>query len=491
MCRAVFVILVPCLGLVACDDVAGTDSDSPAQPLTGFTLSVDPILPTVAHAIWDVGPGGDTWLEYGETEEALTWKTPTGTDAAASAVALAEGRTWYFRAVTMDGVGDRWESEVATLDVPYAPSELPRFTVSETSAPDIDPDALVFTSLLQDGTSWLVGMNRDGEYVWWWQSDGDVDIDSVHAAPDGKGLVFTHFRQQERPYAGVVTVDFDGSVWTTTAGPDGHHDGLQLPDGAIVFIAATQSNGVLLEDGNTADISSDHVEIAALGDSLADPPTTLFSWLDDYPHEPWHTCYHFDDDSASGGHDYTHSNSLMYDADRDAVLVLSKNLDALVSVDRATGSINWQAGGRYGDIVDVDGDDPPNDERAWDVEGPNRTWWSHGHMSHFWGTGFAMFDNGYHHRDMVSRFVEYELDQDAKTLKKVFEFRSESDVFNPLLGDVRKLSNGNYLVSWTIQGMITEITPDSEVVWRASVDIGAATGRLVYVPDVYGGVAPE
>lgn len=480
-----------CLAFIACD--AGSDSQSASAPLplTGFYVTADAILPTVAHATWDVGPGGETWLEYGESEQALSRRTPTASDPAASAAALTEGRTWYFRAVAVDDGGDRWESEVATLDVPYAPSSLPRFTIADTSESDIDPNALVFTSLLQDGTSWLVGLNREGEYVWWWQSDGDVDIDSVHAAADGKGLAFTHFRQNDRPYAGVVTVDFDGGSWITTDGPDGHHDGLQLPDGSIAFIAAEQTSGVILEDGSSADISSDRVELAALGAMKAEPPTTLFSWLDDYPHQPWHTCYHFDDDSAAGGHDYTHANSLMYDADRDALLVVSKNLDALLSIDRQTGVINWQAGGRYGDIVDVDGDDPPDDANAWNVEGPNGTWWSHGHMSHFWGTGFAMFDNGYHHPDMVSRFVEYELDQDAKTLQKVFEFRSETEVFNPLLGDVRKLSNGNYLVSWTIQGMVTEVTPNSEVVWRASVDIGAATGRLVYVPDIYGGVPPE
>ena len=481
------------LALVACGCVplTGTDTGNAALPLTGLRVTADPILPTVAIASWDAGPEGETWLEYGDQEEKLTAQTPISTGSAATAIALAEGRTWYFRAVAIDTDGARWESAIASLEVPYAPSELPRFTITDTSEGQIDPEALVFTSLLQDGTSWLVGLNRAGEYVWWWQSDGDVDIDSVHPSADGNGLVFTHFRQVERPYAGTVIVNFDGTSWVTTAGPSGHHDGIQLPDGSIAFIAAVQTADVLLEDGTTVDLSSDTLELAPLGATASEPPNTLFSWLDDYPHAPWRTCSHFDDESAAGGQDYTHANSVMYDAERDALLLVSKNLDALLSIDRQTGTINWQAGGRYGDIVDVDGDNPPDGIDAWDVDGPNRTWWSHGHMSHFWGTGFAMFDNGYHHSEMVSRFVEYELDQDAKTLQKVFEFRSESEVFNPLLGDVRKLSNGNYLVSWTIQGMITEITPSSEVVWRASVDIGAATGRLVYVPSIYGDPAPE
>ena len=106
-------------------------------------------------------------------------------------------------------------------------------------------------------------------------------------------------------------------------------------------------------------------------------------------------------------------------------------------------------------------------------------------MSHFWGDGFLVFDNGYHHAEMSSRVVEYTIDPEAHTLQKVWEFASETGVFNPLLGDARRLPNGNTLVSWTISGMLTEITPDGVVVWRASVDLGSATGRLVYVSDIY------
>lgn len=107
-------------------------------------------------------------------------------------------------------------------------------------------------------------------------------------------------------------------------------------------------------------------------------------------------------------------------------------------------------------------------------------------MSHFWGDGFLVFDNGYHHPDLVSRVVEYHIDPEARTLKKVWEFASETSDFNPLLGDAKRLPNGNTLVSWTISGMVTEISPEGEVVWRASGDLGGATGRLVYVPDIYG-----
>ncbi len=476
--------------LAGCEGGEGTP-DAAALPITGLVLTVDTVLPTVVHAAWDAGPTGEAWLEYGENPEDLTRRTAAGTGITATAVALAEGRNWYFRAAAVDAEGARWESEPVSVGIASAPAALPRFTISDVSDADVDADALVFTSLLQEGTSWVVGLDRQGDYVWWWQSDGNIEVDSVHAAADGKGLVFTHFRLVERPYAGVVGVRFDGSSWATTWAADGHHDAAQLPSGEIAYIAGQRADAVSLEDGTTADLASDRLQLVAEGATSADTPETVFSFLDDYAHQPWRVCSHFDDETPGGGLNYTHANSVMVDPDRNTLLVQSKNIDALIAVNRESGAVLWQAGGRYSDVTDVDGDVIPTGEDAWMVEGPNGTWWSHGHMSHFWGDGFAMFDNGYHHPDQVSRAVAYALDQDKRTIEKVWEFRSETDSFNPLLGDVRRLSSGNYLISWTIQGMITEITADARVVWRASVALGAATGRLVYVTDVYGGTPPQ
>ena len=53
------------------------------------------------------------------------------------------------------------------------------------------------------------------------------------------------------------------------------------------------------------------------------------------------------------------------------------------------------------------------------------------------------------------------------------------------LGDARKLPNGNYLVSWTTAGMITELTPDNEIVWSVVADLGTALTRITYIEDIY------
>ena len=54
-----------------------------------------------------------------------------------------------------------------------------------------------------------------------------------------------------------------------------------------------------------------------------------------------------------------------------------------------------------------------------------------------------------------------------------------------LLGDIKKLPNGNYMTSWTEIGTIMEITPDHEIAWRIEADLGAATTRITWFEDIY------
>lgn len=458
---------------------------APEPVLDHLSGLADARFPTVVKVTWESEAiEGETFVEYGLDEAKLDRRTPSATGAAATLLGLTAAHTWYFRAVTLEADGVRRESEVGSIDVDAAPAKLPTFTVTDVDDAEIDPDALVFVTLIEDGASAIVGITRSGEYAWWYQSEGQISIPSIHPSADHRGLVFTHHSEQEgKPKAGLLRMSLDGQEEALTVG-DGHHDVIQLPDERIVWIRNENPLGVSLEDGSVVDLSVDTLVENDEGAPEADA-TVRFSFLDDYPHTPWDTCRHFSEEGQGGGEDYTHANSVMYDEPHDALLVMSKNLDALVSVDRATGAIRWQAGGRYGDIADESGDTVSSGPDAWTVDGPNHTWWSHAHMSHFWGDGFLVFDNGYHHEPAASRVVEYAFSEEAHTLRKVWEFPAEDELFNPLLGDARRLPNGNTLVSWTIAGELTEITPDSRVVWRASTEVGHATGRLVYVPNVY------
>ncbi len=86
---------------------------------------------------------------------------------------------------------------------------------------------------------------------------------------------------------------------------------------------------------------------------------------------------------------------------------------------------------------------------------------------------------------MVSRASHYTIDESNMTVKRVWSYQDPNDNFIELLGDVRILPNGNYLVSWTSIGLVNEITPDGQVVWEIGTAVGSAIGRVHYLPDLY------
>jgi hypothetical protein len=398
-------------------------------------------------------------------------------------IGLTGGQDWSIRGVAVTADGVRHETEATTVSVAAPPSALPRFVLQSSVAADRDnPDALLFVLVVQEDDSRIVALDENAEYAWWMESEGRRDIDGLHAEPGGGGLVFTHFGVNDTAGTGIGHVRFDGTVTRYDPAPEGHHDAIARADGVQFYIRAELTENAPLEGGTETTLSADSIWRLDAG---ADTPRRLFGFSDGYPHEPWRTCAHFNQETAGGGHDFSHSNSLMLDEAEGEVLVMSKNLDSLTAVDAESGEFKWQIGGRYSDFRDVAGDDPPDDETAWRVDGPAKTWWSHGHMSDYWRDGMLVFDNGYHHNEVVSRVVEYRIDHDAKTIEKVQDWPSPAGTFNPILGDARRLPNGNRMLAYTLEGRVSEVTATGDVVWDAVLELGAGAGRLVVVDDPY------
>ena len=53
-----------------------------------------------------------------------------------------------------------------------------------------------------------------------------------------------------------------------------------------------------------------------------------------------------------------------------------------------------------------------------------------------------------------------------------------------LLGDVQKLPDG-YLAAWSSRGELTELDRDGNVRWQVQSELGTATGRITWFPDIY------
>ncbi|GDX82852.1 hypothetical protein LBMAG42_46630 [Deltaproteobacteria bacterium] len=455
-------------------------TESPlGHDLGALTIEVDPALPNVVHVAW-TGVPGKSRVAYG-LDGVLDRTTSDRPVAAATALALKSGRTYTFRASTTGEDGTEWTSESAEVTIAAPFVGMPTFEVADVDQSAWEGDGFVLLTIFQATGSYLAVVDREGDYVWTMASREGTAIPSAHFTDDGRRIIYIDNDLSGTGWGGVGIVALDGSVNEYRELPYAHHDAIELPDGSIAWLEF-EKREITTEEGDVDTFTTDAIYTAP---TLDGEPRRVFSIFDDYGHTPWHVCSHSATEVAIfGGEDFTHGNTLMFDAASDNFLYQSKFLDAIVAVDRVSGAAEWQAGGRFGTFTDEDGDtiDP---ERAYDVDGPHQTWWSHAHMSHAWPEGFVVYDNGTHHSPLVSRIAAYSWDTSAHTLRRTFAFTNETGVYDPILGDVRRLDGGNYLVSWTMSGMLTEVTPDGRVVWRASAELGSAIGRTGYLETFY------
>jgi len=172
----------------------------------------------------------------------------------------------------------------------------------------------------------------------------------------------------------------------------------------------------------------------------------------------WKTSDHFtaDDQTATaGGEAGDHPNAIAIDPNDGNYVLSLRNLDALVKVDRSSGVVLWQLGGKRNQFAIVD--DPLGGFQGQ-------------HSVHVLSSGnLLLFDNGIRHSPPTSRAVEYRLDLEKKTATMVWSYRHAPSILTPVTGSVERLANGNTLVAFAFAGVVDEVDPTGAVVWEATI----------------------
>ncbi len=138
--------------------------------------------------------------------------------------------------------------------------------------------------------------------------------------------------------------------------------------------------------------------------------------------------------------DYIHINSIEVDSDNN-LIVSCRHLDEVIKINRQNGSIMWRLGGtksKHNEFTFL------NDTTAGFVG------FSHQHSVGRTRSGtLLMFDNGnLKPEPLLTRAVEYELDETAKTVRRVWQFRATPDIYAPTMGSAQEVENGNILIGW-------------------------------------------
>jgi len=160
---------------------------------------------------------------------------------------------------------------------------------------------------------------------------------------------------------------------------------------------------------------------------------------------------------------HMHLNSVMLDRDGH-IIVCARLQSANYKINRQTGEIMWVWGGEDNEFTFLD----ENPEYA-------PEYFSRQHDIHRLENGnIILFDNGNSHDPPVTRIVEYDLDETAKTSRLVWSWAHPKAFYAWAMGGVQRLPNGNTLISWGAGQhddpecpLMTEVTPEGEIVFEA------------------------
>ncbi len=156
--------------------------------------------------------------------------------------------------------------------------------------------------------------------------------------------------------------------------------------------------------------------------------------------------------------DYIHINSVFKDNDGN-YLVSCRHTDEVIKINRQTGAVMWRLGGS----------NSKNNQFAFQNDNVNGfVGFSHQHTVSRTSAGtILIFDNGlFKPAPQYSRVVEYEVDEVARTAKRVFQYRPTPDILTPTMGSVEELENGNLLIGYgsgSTQLVAQEINRDGVV----------------------------
>ncbi|MBP6671967.1 MAG: aryl-sulfate sulfotransferase [Bacteroidetes bacterium] len=160
--------------------------------------------------------------------------------------------------------------------------------------------------------------------------------------------------------------------------------------------------------------------------------------------------------------DYIHVNA--YDMDTDGNFLLCfRNTCEVVKVNRTTGEFMWRLGGKSNQFTFFG-----------ETESNKPAYFTFPHsMKRLPNGNIILFDNGNLHVPMVSRAVEYTIDQVNKTATQVWQYHHSPEVYAPTRGSVQRLPNGNTVIGWGSASfvgvgktMITELSPQDSILFE-------------------------
>jgi arylsulfate sulfotransferase len=487
--------------------VTATTVKTPTHSATAIVNVVAPgaVTPTanVQVANYTIAPAaaGNVSIQFGMTTSygLTTWTQPVPTSGGPVSILVAgmRGNTLYhMRAVVQFADGSQYIDPDMTFTTQALPAaQLPKIAV--TTTPGTTPQSGVELLDLVYGNQGVVVTDLGGNVLWAYYSGLAQFPNPIKLLSNGNFLI-NYSGLADGSDSVLQEVDLSGKlVWQMTAAQlnaalatatcagcnitvvGTHHDFVQLPNGHLVLLAATQQtiSGTVVTGDVIIDLDQNHNPV----------------WL-------WNEFDHLDINRRPYMFpDWTHTNAILYSADDGNLVISIRHQNWLVKVDyqngTGSGNIIWHLG-YQGDFTLVGGTDPTDWFYA--QHGPSFT------TSNTTGTfGMAVFDNGddrFFPSGQVLCTVPSPscysttplliLDESAMTA--TLTFNPTAPTYSFFGGNNAVLANGNVEFCETAEatglaGDVYEVTQTSspETFWHMSV-----TGEYIYRGQRIGSMYP-
>ncbi len=394
---------------------------------------------------------------------------PAETGSFSTAVPLTAGQRFTFETESSAGT--------AGYNVRCLPEDFPQFTAQRIGQPQA---AYYLTtpslSIAGPTTPYVALFDDDGVPIWWFRaengiptnaallSDGDLSWNIETGTPGPFGVNFGDHLEVRRLDGSLVrTVQ----TWYT---PTDAHESLQEPNGDFLMTSyAPYANenlwsigipwGVTVLNASFQEIQPNGVPDFTWNSQGRIQPAESVRWWDalfPYP-------------GVSGVvWDWQHINSVAPDGDN--FLVSMRHTDAIYLIRRSDGGVEWKLGGT------------PTPQSLKIIGDPDAsTDFGGQHDARVLPDGtISVHDNGTA-RNRAPRVLRFRIDTQARTATLVQELTDPTVAASPCCGSARLLPQGDWVVAWGGTGLVEELTPESQPVFRLDFAAPIFTYRAVPV----------
>lgn len=406
-------------------------------------------------AEWKTLQPASSKIEYRELGDTENWRSTRFFDKKVTehkviVVALHPASTYVFRPVSNNIVGT--EIEFSTKGMPHF---LPKTNLVVNSA---NATVDVIIGGFPKPISTIVAVSKEGKIIWYHEdSDGGDPGDFSVSHADGR--LFYNI------YGSIKAVDYMGNeevvLDLSSIGEMSHHDFLITPEGNYMYLTHSTINA-----DNQNWCIDEIVERDTNGNEL-------WRWSSaDYSYKLGGLVANNQSYIPGCGYDWTHSNSIDLNTDREGrkfIILSIRNLNRVIKIDYPSGEIIWQ----LGDGLDF----------TFDGSEPEDLQWFYGqHSASYYSdiSSILLFDNGnLRYEDPTenfSRVVMYELDEENMTAKITWEYDFED--FAQKSGNVKKLLYGDFLITFPynstmLYSAFIQANDSGERIWQTDFNFSA------------------